>query len=140
MTKDEVLKLALEALEKCSDWPNAYDKCSKAVTALREALAEQPAQQEPVAIRLSNGVIDVLGSALVPIGTLLYTTPPQRKPLTADELKEPKNGEQWHIVWWNESCRMMLPFDAKLDSFTSYKNGTLQFTIKKAAHGIKENT
>jgi hypothetical protein len=37
----------------------------------------QPAQ-EPVAIRLSNGMIDVLGGALVPIGTLLYLTPPQR--------------------------------------------------------------
>ena len=38
---------------------------------------KKPAQ-EPVAIRLSNGMIDVLGGALVPIGTLLYLTPPQR--------------------------------------------------------------
>ena len=41
----EVMKLALEALE-CTEYPqDHYD----AITALREALAEQPAQQEPVA-------------------------------------------------------------------------------------------
>lgn len=38
-----------------------------------------PKEQKPVAIRLSNGVIDVLGGVLVPIGTLLYTVPPQRE-------------------------------------------------------------
>ena len=69
--------------------------------------------------------------------TPLYTTPPQRKPLTADDLKEPKNGQQWRVEWWNESCRMMLPSDANLDRFVAYKNGTLQFTIKKVDHGIK---
>ena len=51
-------------------------------------------------------------------------------PRTADDLKEPKNGEQWRVEWWNESCRMLLPADKKLDSFQSYKNGTLMFTIK----------
>lgn len=60
------------------------------------------------------------------------------EPLTADDLKEPKNGKQWHVEWWNESCRMMLPSGSKLDSFHSYKNGTLQFTIKKTDKSIKE--
>ena len=50
---------------------------------------------------------------------------------TADDLREPKNGAKWRVEWWNESCRMMLPEDRKLDSFVSYKNGTLQFTIKR---------
>ena len=59
-------------------------------------------------------------------------------PVTADDLKEPKNGKQWHVEWWNESCRMMLPSGSKLDSFHSYKNGTLQFTIKKTDKSIKE--
>lgn len=54
-------------------------------------------------------------------------------PITADGLKEPKNGEQWHVVWWNESCRMMLPSTAKLARFVAYKNGTLQFTVKENA-------
>ena len=63
--KDEALKLALEALEKCdsalaeelSAWDidpplhhvlEASNACGPAITAIREALAEQPAQQEPV--------------------------------------------------------------------------------------------
>jgi hypothetical protein len=45
----EAMKLALEALEDTlSDDPYPYSLESKAITALREALAEQPAQQEPV--------------------------------------------------------------------------------------------
>ena len=51
---------------------------------------------------------------------------------TADSLKEPKNGKQWRVEWWNESMRLMLPADKVLDSFQSYKNGTLQFTLKAA--------
>ena len=45
----EAMKLALDALEysKDSDHPH-YEDQIKAITALREALAEQPAQQEPV--------------------------------------------------------------------------------------------
>ena len=44
----EVMKLALEALEdKQSDDPYPYSLEIKAINALREALAEQPAQQEP---------------------------------------------------------------------------------------------
>jgi len=71
---------------------------------------------------------------------LSLCTPQQRKPLTADDLKEPKNGNEWRVEWWNESCRMMLPSNKRLDCFTSYKNGTLQFTIKEAAHGIQSGT
>ena len=60
--KDEALKLALEALESCGEdeWCTEDDfgmgqtyeeeKVTQALTAIREALAEQPAQQqEPVA-------------------------------------------------------------------------------------------
>lgn len=54
--------------------------------------------------------------------------------LTADDIKEPKNGTNWRVVWWNESCRMLLPADKQLDSFQAYKNGTMQFTLKKRAH------
>ena len=45
----EAMKLALEALEEITDEVfSPYDnKLGKAITALREALAEQPAQQEP---------------------------------------------------------------------------------------------
>jgi len=54
MTKDEAMKLALEALENVQyyGWGQTerdYDARTAAITALRKALAEQPAQQEPVA-------------------------------------------------------------------------------------------
>ncbi len=54
MTKDEAMKLALEALEYYEVAGLATTKVVKSITALREALAqerssdEQPAQQEPV--------------------------------------------------------------------------------------------
>ena len=50
MTKDEAMKLALEALEwsDCNDDDGLEAATNKAINALREALAEQPAQQEPV--------------------------------------------------------------------------------------------
>lgn len=51
---------------------------------------------------------------------------------TAGKLREPKNGDGWRVVWWNESVRMMLPDDKRLDSFQGYKNGTLVLTIKEA--------
>lgn len=53
--------------------------------------------------------------------------------LNADTLREPINGDEWRVEWWNESCRMMLPAGMILDCFQAYKNGTLQFTIKKRA-------
>jgi len=47
MMSKEAMKLALEALE----WCHGGEPCgtAQAITALREALAKQPAQQEPVA-------------------------------------------------------------------------------------------
>ena len=71
---------------------------------------------------------------LIEIGC--YTPPAVVEPLTADGMKEPKNGQHWRVEWWNESCRMMLPTNKKLDRCQSFKNGTLMFTIKQAAHGI----
>lgn len=64
---------------------------------------------------------------------------PAPQPLTADDLHEPKNGQQWRVVWWNESCRMMLPVGLKVDRYKGYRNGTMQFTLKRA-HGIKEQS
>ena len=59
------------------------------------------------------------------------TQPVVREPLTADDLRMPKDGQQWRVEWWNESCRMLLPANKKLDSFQAYKTGTLMFTIKE---------
>lgn len=56
---------------------------------------------------------------------------PKREPLTADDIREPKNGDAWRVHWWNESARLMLPSSSILDSFNAFKNGTLIFTIKR---------
>lgn len=93
MTKDEALKLALEALEGVlDDAPKVLDasiagglyevvQCRDAITALKAALA-QP-EQEPVAwVVYSSAENDIVwadkGKRLKQ-NTPLYTTPPQRK-------------------------------------------------------------
>lgn len=119
---------------KAADWDGGEEK------SLTPPLDQQKPAQEPVAwtaTRLWNRKDNWTCPA--DIEKDLIDHPQAREPLTADDLREPKNGTQWRVEWWNESCRMMLPSDAKLDSFTSYKNGTMQFTIKKAAHGIKRD-
>jgi len=91
----EAMKLALEALEEITDEVfSPYDnKLGKAITALREALAEQPAQQEPVTWgvdwgkagdipcvsiikRLPGGGIEVVAVEYAPYS---YTSPPAQR-------------------------------------------------------------
>jgi len=97
MTKDEALKLAMEAL-KNAYWPTESDlmpahntkECAEAITAIREALA-QP-EQEPC--KTCNGT----GEVQTGIGMMVcddchgitYTTPPQREwtSLTQEEFVE----------------------------------------------------
>ena len=86
MTKDEALKLALEALEKHAELGLL---AGATITAIREALA-QP-EQEPVAF-ICEFYADE-GHPFVsfePVthgtNTPLYSTPPQRKPLTDEEI------------------------------------------------------
>jgi hypothetical protein len=46
MTKDEALKLALDALDNLLYWDNGksdYDQAREAITAIKQALAAQPA-------------------------------------------------------------------------------------------------
>lgn len=102
--KNEALKLALEALEKCDSalaeelaaWDidpplhhvlEASNACAPAITAIREALAEQPAQQqEPVAWMCSDESLvnkgysrfsrTCEGAWNIPV----YTSPPASKP------------------------------------------------------------
>jgi hypothetical protein len=114
MTKDEALKLALEALEKAY-WPTEPNlmpahnikECAEAITAIKEALA-QP-KQKPVAWRYTlvvegqeirvrydevswNPKFEPFGRYGVEHGgevtkLPVYTTPPQSKPLTAQRSK-----------------------------------------------------
>lgn len=88
----QALELALEALEAALSDDKPYIENSKqAITAIKEALA-QP-EQEPVG-EVEQIEIDDDGQASawfklhdhVELGDLLYTTPPQRKPLTDEQM------------------------------------------------------
>lgn len=101
VTKREALKLALEALENAEYGDYDKKELNKAITAIREALA-QP-EQEPVAWGMMNNdgkIYDCIcpeehdrveGEYTTP----LYTTPPQRPwvGLTWDDLPETAVGD-----------------------------------------------
>ena len=126
MTKDEVMKMALEALEADPlemvadvDGHMVFLK-DKAITAIKEALA-QP-KQEPLAW-ISTGPASMIhwtadkpayGDDWVP----LYTTPPQREfvGLTKEEIAE---FDTWHDtreeeVGWCNPSEIVAYIEAKL--------------------------
>ena len=96
MTKDEALKLALEALNDLATWndgevgshmdePYAAEVARRTITAIKEALA-QP-EQEPVTwgantIRLTRKQLEQF-------------YPPQRKPLTDEEIINEADCFDW---------------------------------------------
>ena len=94
----EAMKLALEALEKLvrfesDSWEiGACRIVGQASRALREALAEQPAQQEPVQRYSPDGEggmeIDSLGAWV----KFIPPQPVQRKPLTDEQVNIFING------------------------------------------------
>ena len=104
MTKDEALKLALEALvclKKDFDADQfEWEIADEAITAIKAALA-QP-EQDLVASIFISGIgereFDDWGHNL-PVGrNLLYTTPPQRKPLSDEEIYSLADS----LEIWNE--------------------------------------
>ena len=131
MTKDEALKLALEALNDLSAWndgevgghmdePYSAEVARRTITAIKEALA-QP-EQEPLAW-ISTGPATMIhwtsdkpayGDDWVP----LYTTPPQRTwvGLTKEEIAE---FDTWHDnreeeVGWCNPSEIVAYIEAKL--------------------------
>ena len=111
----EALKLALEALEDGQpDDPYPYSLESKAITAIREALAEQPAQQqEPVAVVSGyyGGQCVILPTnpaRLFNSGTALYTSPPASKPwvgLTDEDLAGCDDEELKQARYWEAKLK-----------------------------------
>ena len=131
---EELLTLALEALE-WEEAQTAYPSrmMTNAITALREALAEQPAQQEPVAGLLvgqdSDGrYVSIAAKAYadtLPLGEYkLYTSPPaERKPLTDEQIDAAVKA------WFeNDIVVGRQPFAKRMRAAI------------EAAHGIKGNT
>ena len=98
MTKDEALKMALEALEYHTAQTRPIHQTREAIVAIKEALAQT--EKEPVALMIYRGHIcyksqeddqsfgmwcPVTQDLPFPEGTKLYTNPPHRRPLT-DEM------------------------------------------------------
>ena len=112
MTKDEALKLALEALNTTESdcGGRAWEREQEAITAIKEALANEALEkmaenarelgldyepaQEPVGeiVDAIEGAFKCSFTKMLPVGTKLYTTPPQRKPLTDEEIWEALGG------------------------------------------------
>jgi hypothetical protein len=99
MTK-EALKLALEALQFSGNIWHMDCKKDEAITAIKKALA-QP-EQEPIAVwELQDDGWDTIcdGDWLqaLPVGTKLYTTPPQRiwVDLTDEQIAD-YLGDEYH--------------------------------------------
>jgi hypothetical protein len=91
MTKDEALLIALEALEVANSLVDAYylpkekawlPEIEEAITAIK---AVQEAKDEPVGYFSVNDYGNWEENESNN-GTPLYTTPPQRKPLTDEEI------------------------------------------------------
>jgi hypothetical protein len=129
MTDKEVMQQALEALEGVYLSLQLPDllKVVGPITALREAL-EQP-KQEPVAWQYKTAEAGIFVSDQLPQDVQvwqdiewsipLYTTPPQRKPLTMDEI-----GQAWAVA------------DGEHNASASVKRRITRAI--EAAHGIKE--
>jgi hypothetical protein len=85
MTKDEALKLALEALETelCIDWTNndefnaSAEKMHEAIAAIKEALAQPEQEAVGSVVTYYDSLTHGWFGDPPPEGTLLYIVPPQ---------------------------------------------------------------
>ncbi len=143
MTKDDALKLALEAM-----YPIAYNttddprgQANKAITAIKEALAQHNSvqakpepEQEPVAyvnvekrrLEFAHDYVKWDTPTTIKLDKIpLYTTPPQRKPLTDEQIDE-------------EFKLYASKFDTSSDKWLDMGADDYFKAGFKAAHGIKE--
>lgn len=112
---EATVKLALEALQ----WCHGGEPCgtAEAITALQEALAKQPAQQEPPWWPAVENILNEYG--LQAIDFVADFKAAHRKPLTDEEVEE---------VW-------------KQVEASGFRDIVQRFArALEAAHGIKENT
>jgi hypothetical protein len=136
MTDKETIRLALDALEESNtdnDTMEFWDRKIKAIAALKDRLA-QP-EQEPVAwierdmqcddfdpdsVTCEKPTIAADGWEWI----ALYTTPPQRKPLTDEQIWKAIRP----LATTDQLCKKLI--DISMDEYRAIE----------AAHGIKENT
>lgn len=115
----QTLEMALEALKKARRKILTTEECHAVIMSIKEALA-QP-EQEPVAWMSKEA--DIVYTSIQVDGCFqhdhipLYTTPPQRKPLTDEEMKK---------IWYDMKSIM---------GWYSFQEIARAI---EAAHGIKE--
>jgi len=135
----ETLKLALEALEACNR--NDMEEVNEAITAIKEALAQHNSvqakpepEQEPVAyvnvekrrLEFAHDYVKWDTPTTIKLDKIpLYTTPPQRKPLTDEQIDE-------------EFKLYASKFDTSSDKWLDMGADDYFKAGFKAAHGIKE--
>ena len=140
--KDEALKLALEALEKCDSalaeelaaWDidpplhhvlEASNACAPALAAIREAQAEMAAQQEPVAWVREHELPLAPGDAFSWVETFvhktpLYTSPPASRPWVG--LTDDERGQVYSDWRWNGSNSSNLELCQAIEAKLKEKN------------------
>ena len=145
----EALRMALEALETPSPM-GQY----KAITAIKEALAQT---QEPVAIVDANDDgywADILPNISVKVGQMLYANPPQRteqepvakySDIVSDGGLDPRNKfyvpPQRKPLTDEEIEQCCYEADSRANDHPQTFKWTVEFARAiEAAHGIKENT
>ena len=123
MTKDKALKLALEALETelAVDMTNgaevgeAAEKMCEAITAIKEALAQQ--EQEPIGVVINEKVYSGFGEhrpvktvqwrgTPPPAGVNVYTSPPVQRIALPDAITDDSESSQYR-TGWNECLEAM---------------------------------
>jgi hypothetical protein len=103
-TKDEALKLALEALEGIHPGnmtPMTEEYWNKAITAIKQALAAPV--QEPVAWMDKYGEIYKDVTEVLSTDTPLYTTPPAAQPAVPDAITDNSESLEYRTGW--NDCR-----------------------------------
>lgn len=143
----EAMKLALDALEYIRNIDTevaSQIKYGNAAQIIEEALAEQPApvQQEPVAWPVEEqpdgSVIPVDPSEMTAEQLQRYTTPPQRKPLTNEQIQEvvKKAVRERKLSWLGFKKDDQGEYTSPVLSLSDYQ----MTRAIEAAHGIKEST
>jgi len=127
MSKDEALRLALEAL-KTIDEAMPFPVAKLAQSAIKQALAQS--EQEPVGkfAKFTDGVWREVTDGSP--GVLLYTAPPQRElvGLTDEDLK--LLSAEWRIVYgaWMDDFAKDIETKLKEKNFTDGLPGVLLYT------------